>query len=190
MPIIFVYNQGAAAANGPTISDVGTISVEACDVVEATIPKNSVAKKVDIQPADSADIDLISITSDTYTNLSFSATIETQATAGSHISASSPSTDISGQGAGAKLQIRADAATTFSEITIDATGLNTGQKIATAIQDAIQALGGVYTGVTFSYADAIYTCVSGTTGVGSKIRIEPGSSNDMCQALKIGTAPT
>lgn len=189
MPISFIYNQGAQVANGPSVSDIGTLAVEACDVVEATIVKSSGPKKIDIQPADSADVDLISITSDNYADLFFSATIETQATAGSHVSASSPSTDISSMGAGAKLKIKADAATAFSEITIDATDQNTGSKIATAIQNAIQALGGVYAAVAFSYADGVYTCTSGTTGASSKIRIEPGTSNDLCVPLKIGTAP-
>ena len=188
MTIPIAYSLGIQAEQGPVISEADTIDVEAIDVLEVPVPASSGAIIVDVQSKAPFAMQVLFLKADNYADLYYASHIEYPATAGCHVSAASPSTDISGQGSGAKLKIKADEDTSFHEITIDATGKDTGEKIASAIEAAIQALGGIYAAVTFVYT-TIYTCTSGTTGAASKIRINPGTSNDLCQALKIGTAP-
>jgi hypothetical protein len=188
MTIPITYSIAAQAVPGPTFSETETINVEAIDVLEVPVPASSGTVVADVQPKFPFDMQMLFLKSDNYADLYYASHIEYPATAGYHVSAAYPSTDIGGQGAGAKLKIKADADTSFHEITIDATGLNTGGAIAAAIESAIQALGGIYAAVTFVYT-TIYTCTSGTTGATSKIRINPGTANDLCQPLKIGTAP-
>lgn len=188
MTIPIIISLSVQAENGPTILEDATLDVEAIDLVEVDVPKSSGTVIADIQPVSSYDLDMLLIKSDNYSELYYASHIEYPATAGYHVSQSSPSTDISSLGVGAKLKIKADAETNWSEITLDASSLNTGEKIATAIEDAIQALEGVYAAVTFVYT-TVYTCTSGTTGATSKIRITNGTTNDMVSSLKMGSNP-
>lgn len=182
------YSQGVQVAGGPSMLKRAILSLEAYDVVNACIEAGTGPTPINAQPVGNGDVALLFITADQYADLAYATHAVIPATAGRHVSASSPSTDISLLGADAKLKIKADGELAFSEITVDATLLDSGAAIAAAIEGAIQALGGIYADVTFVYT-TIYTCTSGTTGVASMIRINPGTSNDMCQLLKIGTAP-
>lgn len=188
MTIPITYSLAFGVPNGPTITEEDIKEVEAIDVVEVDVPASSGTIATTIQPVAPYDVDMLFIRSDNYADLYYASHIEYPATAGYHVSQNSPSTDISALGAGAKLKIKADAETSWSEITIDATGLNTGGAIATTIEGAIQALGGAYAAVTFAYT-TVYTCTSGTTGAASKIRITNGTSNDMVTSLKMGSNP-
>lgn len=100
-----------------------------------------------------------------------------------------PSTNIS-TGTDTTLQIAVDAdvvSRTFHAVTLTLTGLTTGAAIATALQTAIQAIGGIYAAVTVTYT-TIYTITSGTSGVGSYVRVIPGATNDVSAALGLGVA--
>jgi hypothetical protein len=187
MPIIIT--QGVQILGGPAITEVETLQANAWDKVEKLLPVQSGTIMADIHPVISAMVDLLFITSDNYEDVYYASHIETPAVAGYHISFASPSTDISSLTTGAKMKIKVDGSATYSEITVNATSLDSGAEIASAIQDAIQSLGGVYAAVTFVYANYLYICTSGTTGVGSKVRITRGTTNDMTELLKMGTAP-
>jgi hypothetical protein len=60
--------------------------------------------------------------------------------------------------------------------------------IASAMQTAIQALGGNYQWVTVAFTGGVYVITSGTIGPGSKVRIAAGPTNDVAATLKIGAA--
>lgn len=183
------YNLEAQVTNGPSMLKSGILTSEAYEIVNALIEAGSDSSPVNVQPSGVNDIALFFITSDVYSPLLHYAThAPIPATAGYNISGASPSTDISAQGADAKINIQADLAPTPTEVTVDATLLDSGAEIASAIEDAIQAIGGIYAAVTFVYAEGLYKCTSGTTGISSKIRLTIGSSNDICQALKMGTS--
>jgi hypothetical protein len=188
MTIPIAYSLGIQAEQGPVILEATTVNVEAIDMLEIPVPKSSGTVIADLQPKAPFAMQMLFMKSDNYTDLFYAGHIEYPAAAGYHVSAASPSTNISSLLTGAKLKIKVDDEETFSEITVDATTLDSGAEIAAAIEGAIQALGGAYAAVTFAYTD-VYTCTSGTTGADSKVRINPGSSNDMCTLLKIGTAP-
>jgi hypothetical protein len=69
-------------------------------------------------------------------------------------------------------------------------GLSSGAGIATALQTAIQALGGVYAAVTVTYntgSSGKYKVISGTTGASSTVVITNAAAHDIAAALKLGT---
>lgn len=108
---------------------------------------------------------------------------------GYEVSGPSPSTNISA-GPGTTFQIAADADVgtgTYHAVTLTLTSLTTGAAIATAMQTAIQALGGIYAAVTVAYT-TVYTVTSGTTGINSALCVIAGASNDVAAALKLGIA--
>ncbi len=188
MTIPIAYSLGIQAEGGPIISEEATVNVGAIDVLGIPVPKTSGTVIADLQPVAPFAMQLLFMKSDNYADLYYASHIEYPATAGTHISAASPSTDISSLLTGAKMKIMVDDEDDYSEITVDATLLDSGSEIAAAIESAIQALGGAYAAVTFAYT-TIYTCTSGTTGASSKVRITRGTSNDMTEMLKMGTAP-
>jgi len=111
------------------------------------------------------------------------------ATAGTSTSAANPSTNISA-GPANSLQIAVDAdafSRTFHTITLSSlSSLTTGAAIASALQTAIQALGGSYAAVTVQYTGGVYVITSGTTGTGSMVRVAPAATNDVSAALGLG----
>ncbi len=119
-------------------------------------------------------------------------TITFAAVAAKHESGASPSTDISGNvDTNFKIAVDADAiAGTYHDVTIDPTGLATGADIATELQTKIQALGGIYAGVTVAYGSGIYTITSSQKGTGSRVLIAAGDTDDISTELKIGTLGT
>jgi hypothetical protein len=113
--------------------------------------------------------------------------------AGYQIGAASPSTNISA-GSQTTLQIAVDAdvyglTPTYHAVTLTSvTGLNTGALVASALQAAIQALGGAYAAVTVAFTGGVYLVTSATSGPLSRIRIVNGATNDLAAALKLGAA--
>lgn len=108
---------------------------------------------------------------------------------GVDIGGSSPSTDISG-GTATTFQIACDAdvgTSTYHSVTLNVTGLNTGAKIAAALQAGIRAIGTAYDDVVVIY-NSVYYIYSGTNGLNSKVRIINGATNDVATTLKIGAA--
>jgi hypothetical protein len=68
------YVQSVAIASGPSISKTATIDIEAYDVITAVAPKSTGSPEVitvDIQPGDSDLVNIIYITSDQYTSLTY-----------------------------------------------------------------------------------------------------------------------
>jgi hypothetical protein len=106
---------------------------------------------------------------------------------GYHISGVSPSTNIDA-GSDTDFKIQADEESSASAVTLSVTGKNTGALIAAEMQLRIRALGGVYAAVTVEYIGGRYKISSGTRGPNSKIRITDGTSNNVADNLKIGTA--
>ena len=106
-------------------------------------------------------------------------------TAGTSVSGSSPSTDISA-GSNTKFKISVDN-DTAETVTITLTGLDTGAKIATALQTAIRALGGNKAAVTVVFT-TVYTITSGTQSAQSSVVITNGTTLNLAAALKIGVA--
>jgi len=120
------------------------------------------------------------------------ASTSTLPTAGAEVGASSPSTDIHTETSPTfRIAVDGDVgiagSPTYHSITLTPTGLNSGAAIATAMQAAIRALGGIYAAVTVAYG-TVYTITSGTQGAQSKVRIANGATNDVAAALKIGAA--
>jgi hypothetical protein len=75
-------------------------------------------------------------------------------------------------------------------VEVPLTGLTTGAGIATAIETAIQALGGVYAAVTATWntgASGKYKITSGTTGASSSVVITDAAYNNIADILKLGT---
>ena len=116
--------------------------------------------------------------------------------AGYQIGGTTPSTDIH-SGTGTTLKIAVDTAVygltpTYSIVTLSSlTGLTTGPAIASALQAAIQVLGGIYAAVTVAYQatpTACYIVTSATKGPLSSVRIANGDTNDVAAALLLGTA--
>ncbi len=116
-------------------------------------------------------------------------TITFKATAGVSVSGASPSTDISGE-TDNKLLISVDGSAP-EEIELTVAELDTGEKIATALQTAIQALGGVFEDVTVDYNVSNagkYTIASGTKGTGSSVVITDAPNGNIAEELKLGEA--
>jgi hypothetical protein len=114
--------------------------------------------------------------------------------AGFLIGGTGPATDIH-LGTGTTLKIAVDTAVygltpTYSSVTLTLTGLTTGVLIASALQAAIQALGGIYAAVTVAYQaspTACYIVTSATKGPLSSVRIAIGAANDVAAALMLTT---
>ena len=108
----------------------------------------------------------------------------TQATS---VSGETPSTDISG-GTDTKFMISVDG-DTAEEVELTVAGLNSGAAIATAMQNAIQALAGNKTGVTVDYNvtnAGKYTIKSPTYGTDSSVVITAPTSYSLLEELKLG----
>lgn len=111
-------------------------------------------------------------------------------TSGYETGAASPSTDISA-GPANTFQIAVDGdapSLSYHSVTLTLTGLTTVGAIAAEMQTQIQALGGIYAGVTVTYSSAAsaYVITSGTSGYASAVRVTSGATNDVAAALKIG----
>jgi hypothetical protein len=107
------------------------------------------------------------------------------AAAATSVSAASPSTDISAE-SDDSFSIAVDGGEA-EDVQLTLTGLDTGAKIATAMQNAIRALGGAAADVTVAYT-SVYTVTSGTLGTGSSIVIAaPSTGGSLCEELKLGT---
>ena len=110
------------------------------------------------------------------------------ATAGTSTSGSSPSTNISaGDLKKFNIWVDFDKAGTKA-VSIVLTSANSGSNIASALQTAIQALGGVYAAVTVAYGSSVYKITSGTTGPGSRVIVTSTNDSDVASALKLGVA--
>lgn len=73
----------------------------------------------------------------------------------------------------------------LTSINISTDGMDTGNKIAAELQKEIRAAG--FTGVTVAFSGGVYVITSATTGTGSIIRVESGTSAiDIAALLKIG----
>lgn len=109
------------------------------------------------------------------------------ATAATSVSAASPSTDISGA-IDNKLLISVDGSDP-GEIELTVAGLDSGAGIATALETAIQALGGVFAAVSVDYNVSNagkYTIKSGTKGMGSSVVITDAPNGNIAEELKLG----
>lgn len=103
----------------------------------------------------------------------------------------SPSTDISG-GSNVNLKIAVDNNPVVAVGIGSLTGLNTGAKIATALQTAINAAliaAGQGSSVTVAYS-TVYTVTSNLAGGRSKVVITAGASLDLAADVKLGVANT
>jgi len=103
------------------------------------------------------------------------------------VSGASPSTDISA-GPDNKFMISVDG-DTAEEVALTLTGLNSGAAIATAMQNAIQALGGKKASVTVDYNvtnAGKYTIKSPTYGTDSAVVITAPTSHSLLEELKLG----
>ena len=120
---------------------------------------------------------------------SYTVPVALRGTFGRHTSGAAPSTDISALGAGAKLQILNDAELAYTEVTIDATALDTGAGIAEALQIAVRAISAAYDNVIFFWDSDhdYYIVTSETSGSTSKVRFKDGTSNNIAAALKLGS---
>ena len=113
-------------------------------------------------------------------------------TAGTSLSGTTPSLDISG-GADSKFKIQVDG-DTAEEVTLDLTaggGINTGAKIAAEMQTKIRALGGRKAAVTVSHnnaGNAKYLITSAMLGTQSAIVITRATGSNVTEELKIGVA--
>lgn len=115
-------------------------------------------------------------------------TVTFASAAGTSVSGSSPSTDISGGVDDSfKIAVDADAFGTpsYETIQLTLTGLNSGANIAAAMQAAIRAVGGAYAAVTVAYT-TVYTITSGTKGTGSKVLIGRADAGNLTEELKLG----
>ena len=114
-------------------------------------------------------------------------TITIAAVAGKHVSDAAPSEDVTlSTNTTFKIAVDADAiAGTYHAVSIVVTGLDTGAKIATALQAAIRALGGIYAAVTVVFT-TVYTISSSKLGTDSRVLIAAGATNDISAELKIG----
>ena len=108
-------------------------------------------------------------------------------TAGYETSGAGASTNIS-SGSATTFKIAVDGDSTPKTVTLTVAGLNTGNLIASAIQSGIQALSGVYAGVTVAFVNNRYVITSGTTGTTSSVVVTKGTTNDVAATLKLGTA--
>jgi hypothetical protein len=111
-------------------------------------------------------------------------------TAGYTTSATNPSTDISAVTT-PSFRIAVDSDVTFvgvnyRNVSLNPVGLSTGVLIASAMQTAIQALGGIYSAVTVSFINGVYTITSSTIGGASKVSIIKSTANDVSALLKLG----
>lgn len=103
------------------------------------------------------------------------------------VSGATPSTDISG-GTDKKFMISVDG-DAAEEVELTVAGLNSGTAIATAMQNAIQALAGKKTGVTVDYNvtnAGKYTIISPTYGTNSSVVITAPTSYSLLEELKLG----
>jgi hypothetical protein len=74
----------------------------------------------------------------------------------------------------------------YKNVVLNPVGLNTGLLIASAMQAAIQLLGGIYSTVTVAFIDEVYVIKSGTIGGASKVAIIRSVTNDVTTSLKLG----
>jgi hypothetical protein len=103
------------------------------------------------------------------------------------VGASSPSTDQHvSSNVHFNISVDGSAATSATCNWTTPVSCTTGATIATQLQTAIQALGGVFAAVTVAYT-TVYTFTSGTYGSGSHVTITPGTTLDCTAELKIGT---
>lgn len=65
------YSISARAADGPELAKSAILSVEAYDVINATIEKSPAENNINVQPGDAGDVVLLFITSDTYTGITY-----------------------------------------------------------------------------------------------------------------------
>lgn len=110
-------------------------------------------------------------------------TVTFAATAGTSVSGSSPSTDIS-SGADTKIKISVDG-DTAEEVELTLTGLTSGAAIATELQTKIRAKGGSKAAVTVAYT-TVYTITSATQGTGSSVVVTQPASGSLLEELKLG----
>lgn len=109
-------------------------------------------------------------------------------TAGYHTGGTGAATDLSGE-TDNKFMIAVDGdvdSENYHEIALTNANCTTGATTATEMQTQIQALAGIYASVTVSYDTDHYVITSGTSGSGSKVRIERAASNNVTEELKIG----
>jgi len=110
--------------------------------------------------------------------------------AGKHESGLNPVVDLSAE-LDTKFQIQVDDDAGGAQVvTLIVAGKNTGELIAAEMQTKIQALGGVYEGVTVAYSGEVpndlYTITSGTKGTGSKVRITRAVDHNVTEELELG----
>lgn len=114
-------------------------------------------------------------------------TVTFAATAGTSVSGADPATDISEE-TDSKLLVSVDGSDP-EEIDLAPLGtLTTGVLIAAAIETAVQALEGVFAGVTCTFADGVYTLTSGTAGTGSAVVVTDAPNSNIAEELKLGAA--
>lgn len=107
--------------------------------------------------------------------------------AGRSVSGASPSTDLTA-GSDNQFLISVDGGAAQT-VTLNLANCDTGEHTAQEMQTQIQALGGVYAGVTVSYTtDGRYVITSGTSGENSSVEVTNSASNNVADDLKIGAA--
>lgn len=67
-------------------------------------------------------------------------------------------------------------------------GCNDGPTVAQAVEDAIQALGGIYAAVTVTFGADTYTITSGMAGSNSAVVVTAAATADAADDLKLGVA--
>lgn len=105
--------------------------------------------------------------------------------AGYHTGGAGAATNLSGE-ADNKFLIAVDGDEVYREVALVNANCTTGATTAAEMQAKIQALGGIYAGVTVTYDTDHYVITSGTKGSGSKVRIERATSDNVTEELKIG----
>lgn len=65
------YSQGVQVVDGPELLKSAILSVEAYDVINACIEKNTGPTTINVQPGGTGDVVLLFITSDLYEDLSY-----------------------------------------------------------------------------------------------------------------------
>lgn len=101
-----------------------------------------------------------------------------------------PLIDITGI-TGTTFKLKMSATDEAEDVTIDPTGLDTGAKIATALQNAIQALTGEKTGATVAYSalnGGSYTITSAKLGTSSNPVVTNGAEANLADDLCLGVA--
>lgn len=114
------------------------------------------------------------------------ATATFSATAGTHVSQAGAAVDLSA-GTDRKFNIANDGDATEHEVVLTAASCTDGNATAAEMQTQIQALGGIYAGVTVTYGATQYTITSQGFGTGSNVIITNATTNNCADDLKIGT---